>query len=143
MSERRVEICNQLPANHPFQPLTIEPLQMILPNLVGEIVVPASEQVAASEPSASATVPKYTHTKTSEKATKSVPQQTDVVNQPKLTLQPSPKKTTISTPTQTQPEKQNSPQKAIPELVVETAVPESVQATESEKTVAITVSEPI
>ena len=29
MSEKRVEICNQLPANHPFQPPTIEPLQMI------------------------------------------------------------------------------------------------------------------
>ena len=29
MSKRRVEICNQLPANHPFQPPTIEPLQMI------------------------------------------------------------------------------------------------------------------
>ena len=26
MSERRVEICNQLPANHPFQPPIIEPL---------------------------------------------------------------------------------------------------------------------
>jgi len=43
MSERRVEICNQLPANHPFQPPTIEPLQMILPNPVTETVVPASE----------------------------------------------------------------------------------------------------
>ena len=114
MSERRVEICNQLPANHPFQPTTIEPLQMILPNPVAETVVPASEQVAASEPSAVATVPKHTYTKTPEKATKSVPQQTGVVNQPKPTHQPSPKKTTISTPTQTQPEKQNSPQKAIP-----------------------------
>jgi len=90
MSERRVEICNQLPANHPFQTPTIEPLQMILPNPVGETVVPASEQVAASEPSASATVPKHTHTKTPEKATKSFPQQTDVVNQSKPTLQPSP-----------------------------------------------------
>ena len=25
MSERRVEICNQLPANHPFQPLSLNP----------------------------------------------------------------------------------------------------------------------
>jgi len=64
LSERRVEICNQLPANHPFQPPIIEPLQMILPDPVGETVVPASEQVAASEPSASAPAPKQTYTKT-------------------------------------------------------------------------------
>jgi len=176
MSERRVEICNQLPANHPFQPPTIEPLQMILPNPVGETVVPASEQVAASEPSAAATVPKHTVTKTPEKATKSVSQQIDLVNQPepvaetvvpepvqvtdseqtvtvtvsepnqqqpKQPHQPSPKQTTISTPTPTQPENQNSPQKAIPEPVVQTVVSESVPVTESEQTVAITVSEPI
>jgi len=176
MSERRVEICNQLPANHPFQPPTIEPLQMILPDLVGETVVPASEQVAASEPSASATVPKHTITKTLEKATKSVPQQIELVNQPEPVaetavpepvhvadseqtvtvtvsepnqqqpeqpLQPSPKQTIITTPTQTQPENQHSPQKAIPEPVVETVVSESVQFTESEQTVAITISEPI
>jgi len=142
MSERRVEICNQLPTNHPFQPPTIEPLQMILPNPVGETVVPASEQVAASEPSASATVSKHTFTKTPEQATTSVPEQTDVVKQPEQPHQPSPNQTTISTPTPTQPENQHSPQKAIPEPVVETVVSESVQVTESEQTVAITVSEP-
>jgi len=48
MFERRVEICKQLPANHPFQPPNIEPLQMILPDPAGETVVPASVQVAAS-----------------------------------------------------------------------------------------------
>jgi len=101
MSERKVEICNQVPANHPFQPPTIEPLQMILPDPVGETVVPASEQVAASEPSASATVPKHTFTKTPKKATKSVPQQIELVNQP--------------------------------EPVAETAVPEPVHVTKSEK----------
>jgi len=63
--------------------------------------------------------------------------------QPEQPHQLSPKQTTISTPTPTQPENQNSPQKAIPEPVVETVVPESVQVTESEQTVAITVSEPI
>ena len=36
-----------------------------------------------------------------------------------------------------------TPQKAIPEPVVETVVSESVQATKSEQIVAITVSEPI
>jgi len=63
--------------------------------------------------------------------------------QPEQSHQPSPKQTTISTPTPTQPKNQNSPQKAIPEPVVEPAVSESVQATKSEQTVAITVSEPI
>jgi len=115
-------------------------------------------------------------TKTPEKATKSVPQQIDLVNQPEpvaetvvlepvqvtdseqtvtVTVsepnqqqpeqphQPSPNQTTISTPTPTQLETQSSPQKAIPEPVVETVVSESVPATESEQTVAITVSEPI
>jgi len=127
MSERRVEICNQLPANHPFQPPTIEPLQMILPDLVGETVVLASEQVAASEPSASATVPKHTSNQ----------------QQPEQRHQPSPKQTIISTPTPTQPENQHCLQKAIPEPVVETIVSESVQVTEFEQTVAITASEPI
>jgi len=115
-------------------------------------------------------------TKTPEKATKSVPQQIELVNQPEPVaetavpepvhvadseqtvtvtvsepnqqqpeqpLQPSPKQTIITTPTQTQPENQHSPQKAIPEPVVETVVSESVQVTESEQTVTITVSEPI
>jgi len=63
--------------------------------------------------------------------------------QPEQSHQPLPKQTTISTPTSTQPDTQNSSQKAIPESVVETVVSESVQATESEQTVAITVSEPI
>jgi len=159
-----------------FPPPTIEPLQMILPDPVGETVVPASEQVAASEPSSSATVPKHTFTKTPKKATKSVPQQIELVNQPEpvaetvvpkpvhvtdseqtvtITVsesnqqqpeqphQPSLKQTTISTPTPTQHENQNSPQKAILEPVVETVVSESVQVTESDQTVAITVSEPI
>jgi len=45
-------------------------------------------------------------TKTPEKATTSVPEQTDVVNQqPEQPHQPSPKQTIISTPTPTQPEK--------------------------------------
>jgi len=115
-------------------------------------------------------------TKTPEKATKSIPQQIELVNQPEpvaetavpesvhvtdseqtVTVtesepnqqqpeqlpQPSPNQTNISTPTPNQPENQNSPQKAIPEPVVETVVSESVQVTESKQTVAITVSEPI
>jgi len=54
---------------------------MILPDPVGETVVPASEQVAASEPSTSAPAPKQTITKTPEKATKSVPQKIELVHQ--------------------------------------------------------------
>ena len=113
-------------------------------------------------------------TKTPKKATKSVPQQIELVNhpepvaeiavpesvlvtdseqtvtiteskpnqqQPEQPPQPSPNQITISTPTLTQPENQFSPQKAIPEPVVETVVSESI--TESQQTVAITVSEPI
>jgi len=117
-------------------------------------------------------------TKTPEKATKSVPQKIELVNQPEpvaetavpesvqvidseqtVTVtesepnqqqpeqphQSSPNQTNISTPTSNQLENQYSPQKAIPEPVVETVVSESVQVTESEQTVAIgiTVSEPI
>jgi len=82
-------------------------------------------------------------TKTQEKATKSVPQQIELVKQPEQPPQPSPNQITISTPTPNQPENQHSPQKAIPEPVVDTIVSESVQVTESEQTVAITVSETI
>jgi len=83
-------------------------------------------------------------TKTPQKATKSVPKQIDLANQQQeQTHQTSLKQTSISTSTPTQPETQNTPQKAIPEPVVETLVPESVQVTKSEQTVAIIVSEPI
>jgi len=89
-------------------------------------------------------------TKTPEKVTKSVPQKIELVNQPEPNQQqpeqphqPSPNQITISTPTSNQPENQHSPQKAIPEPVVETVVSESVQVTEFDQTLAITVSEPI
>jgi len=78
-------------------------------------------------------------TKTPQKATKSVLKMTDSVNrqQPKQTHQTTPKHT------QTQTQTSSSLQMAIPELVVETVVPESVQVTESKPTVTITVSEQI
>jgi len=85
---------------------------------VAETVVPEPVPVTDSEQTVTVTVSEQSH-------------------------QISPKQTSISTPTPTQPETQNSPRKAIPEPVVETVVPESVPATESEQTVAITVSEPI
>jgi len=84
-------------------------------------------------------------TKTPQKATKSVPKKIDLVNQqqPKPTHQPTPKQTSTSTPTQTQTQTSSLLQMAIPELVVETVVPESIQVTESEPTLTITVSEQI
>jgi len=96
---------------------------MILPEPVAETVVLEPVPVTDSEQTVIVTA-------------------SELNQQPEQSHQPSPKQTTISTPTPTQPENQNSPQKAIPEPVVETAVPESVQATESEQTMAITVSEP-
>ena len=80
-------------------------------------------------------------TKTPQKVTKSVLKKTNSVNQqqPKPTHQTTPKHTSTPTQTQTQPPLQM----AIPEPVVKTVVPESVQVTESEPTVTITVSEPI
>jgi len=83
---------------------------------------------------------------TPEKATTSVPKQTDIVNQQQQQPEPTTETTTQQTSTSThitQTQTTNSPQKAIPEPVVETVVPESVHVTESEPSVTITVSKPI
>ena len=84
-------------------------------------------------------------TKTPQKATKSVLKKTDSVNQqqPKPTHQTTPKHTSTPTPTQTQTQTQSPLQMAIPEPVVETVVPKSVQVTESEPSATITVSKQI
>jgi len=84
-------------------------------------------------------------TKTPQKATKSVPKKIDSVNkqQPQPTHQTTPKQTSTSTPTQTQTQTSSPLQMAIPEPVVEIVVPESVQVTESEPTMTITVSDQI
>jgi len=72
---------------------------------------------------------------TRQKPTQSVPNKTDSVNQ--------------QTVSQTSPEETPSPnyfiplQMILPEPVAETVVPESVQVTESESLVTVTVSEPI
>jgi len=92
------------------------PLQMILPESIAETVVPESVHVTESESPVTVTV------------SEPIQQQTH---------QTTPKQTSTSTPTQT------SPQKTISEPVVETVVPKSVQVTESEQTVTITVSEQI
>jgi len=72
-------------------------------------------------------------TKTPQKATKSVPKKIDLVNQ----QQPIQKQTHQTTPkhTSTQTQTQSTLQMVIPEPVVETVVPESVQVTESEPSV--------
>jgi len=87
---------------------------------------------------------KHTSPITLEKATKSVPEKTELVNQqqqPEPIKQTTPEQTSTSTQI-TQTQTTNSPQKAISEPVVETMVPESVQVTESEPSVTITASEP-
>jgi len=120
------------------------PLKMILPEPVAETVVPASVQVTASEPSATVTVPSHTITNTPEKATTSASEKTDVANQQQSEpiKQTTPELTSTSTHIK-QTQTTNSPQKAIPEPVVETVVPESRQVTESEPSVTITASEAI
>jgi len=74
-------------------------------------------------------------TKIPQKATKSVPKKTDLVN--KQPPQPSHQTTPEPSSTQT-----STLQMILPEPVVETVVPESVQVTKSESSVTITISEP-
>ena len=90
-------------------------------------------------------------TKTPQKATKSVPQKIDLVNQqppqPSLQIQITPEPSSTQSPQQTQTptptQTHTSPlQMIIPEYVVEKVAVESVQVTESEPSVSITVSEP-
>ena len=78
-------------------------------------------------------------TKTPQKATKSVPKKTDLVNQqpPQPSHQTTPEHTSNPTHTHTFPL-----QMILPEPVVETVVLESAQVAESEPSVTITVSEP-
>jgi len=82
-------------------------------------------------------------TKTPQKATKSVPKKTDLVNKqpPQPSHQTTPEHTSTQTSTPTYIH--TSPlQMIIPEYVVDTLAAESVHVTESEPSVTITVSEP-
>ena len=84
-------------------------------------------------------------TKTPQKATKSVPKKTDLVNQqpPQPTHQTTPEPSSTQTQPSTKTQTHTSPlQMIIPEPVVEAVVPESVQVIESEPSMTITVSEP-
>jgi len=84
-------------------------------------------------------------TKTPQKATKSVPKKIDLVNQQQPIHQTTPEPSSIQTQTQTQSptNTHTTPlQIILPEPVAETVVLESVQVTESEPSVTVTVSEP-
>ena len=108
-------------------------------------MVPAPVPAAESESSEAATVHPHIINQTPEKATTSVPEQTYLVNQQQHQPEPSNQLTTKPTSTSTQltsTQTTHSPQKAIPEPVVETVVSESVPVTESGPSVAITVSDP-
>jgi len=168
MSQRRVEICNQLPADHPFQPPTIEPLNMILPNNpqpsqpTNQTPLQEEQTSAAAECSEDPEEPKTSDLpkcdspsnlfslekhlggelqETPQKATTSASEKTDVVNQqqPKPIQQTTPEPTQSSTQTQTStPTQTSTKQQIIPEFVVASVAKESVQVTESETAVSIT-----
>ena len=168
MSQRRVDICNKLPADHPFQPPIIKPLNMIPTN--NPKPSQTTQQTPLQEGQSSAAVegsedPEEPNTsdlphcdspsnlfslerhlggelmETPQKATKSVSKKSDLVNQqpPKPSHQTNPEPSPSPTQTQTLT---STPQMTIPEPVIETVVMESVQVTESELSVSIPVSEP-
>jgi len=166
MSQRRVDLCNKIPTDHPLQPPVITPLNMIPANnpkpsqTTQQKPLQEGQSSAAAEGSEDPKEPNTSDlphcdspsnlfslerhlggeiTKTPQKATKSVPKKIDLVNQqpPKPTHQTHPE----PSPTQTQTHTSNL-QMTIPEPDVETVVTESVQVTKSEPSVSIPVSEP-
>jgi len=168
MSQRRVDICNKLPADHPLQPTLITPLNMIPANnpkpsqITQQTPLQEGQSSAAAEGSEDPEEPNTSDlphcdspsnlfslkrhlggeiTKTPQKVIKSVPKKIDLVNQqpPKPSHQTNPEPS--PSPTQTQTHTSNL-QMTIPEPVVETVVTESVLVTESEPSVSIPVSEP-
>jgi len=48
LSQMRVDVCSRLPADHPFQPPMIEPLQSTNVEVVGEPAVSASTNLSES-----------------------------------------------------------------------------------------------
>jgi len=131
ISQRRVDICNKLPADHPFQPPFIEPLNMIPANnpkpsqttqqtpLQEEQSSAAAEGSEDPEEPNTSDLPHYDSpsnlfslerhlggeiTKTPQKATKLVPKKIDLVNQkpPQPTHQTNPEPSPIQTLTLTQ-----------------------------------------
>jgi len=137
MSQRRIDLCNKLPANHPLQPPIIEPLNMI----PADAHTTTSDQTHPSLPSNLCSLEKHLGGEipiTPQKATKSVPKKINLVNQqpPKPSQQNNPEQP-LQTITQTQIQKTT-----IPESVIETIVEESVLVTESELSVSVLGFEP-
>jgi len=151
MSQIRVDVCNRLAADDPFQPPVIEPLNMIPAD--NPKPSQTTQKTPLQEGPSSATAegfedPEEPNTTdlphcdspsnlfylerhlggelmaTPQKATKSVPKKIDLVNQqpPKPSHQNNPKPSSTQTHTQTQ-------EMTIPESVLETVVKESVLVT--------------
>jgi len=164
MSQIRVDLCNRLPADHPFQPPVIEPLNMIPANnhkpsqTTQQTPLQEGQSSAAAEGFEDPEEPNTTDLphcesplnmfslerhlggeliKTPQKATKSVPKKIDLVNQqpPKPSHQNNPEPSSTQTHTHT-------PEMTILEPVIETVDKESVPVTESEPFVSIPDSEP-
>jgi len=100
MSQRRVDLCNKLPANHPFQPPIIEPLNMI----PVDTQTSTSDQSHLGSPSNLFSLEKHLGGEisiTPQKTTKSVPKKIDLVNQqpPKPSQQNNPEQTSLQTKT--------------------------------------------
>jgi len=138
MSQRRVDLCNKLPANHPLQPPIIKPLNMI----PADTHTSTSDQSHLGSPSNLFSLEKHLGGEipiTPQKATKSVPKKIDLVNQqpPKPSQQNNPEQTSLQTKTQAQTQKTT-----IPESVIETVVEESVLVTEFELSVSVSDYEP-
>ena len=165
MSQMRVNVCNRLPADHPFQPPIIEPLNMIPAN--NPKSSQTNQQTPLQEEQSSATVegsedPEEPNTsdlphcdspsklfslerhlggeitKTPQKATKSVPKKIDLVNQqpPKPTHQTNPEPS--STQTQTSTPIQTQTHTSTKQMII----PEPVVETMVTESVQVTESEP-
>jgi len=110
MSQRRVDLCNKLPANHPLQPSIIKPLNMI----PADKHTSTSDQSHLGSPSNLFSLEKHLGGEfpdTPQKATKSVPKKIDLVNQQpqKPSQQNNPEQTSLQTKTQAQTQKTTIP----------------------------------
>jgi len=166
LSQRRIDICNRLPADHPFQPPIIKPLNMI----------PAGETIPSSSLSnqsptrespkvVGSTTAAEEHADPEEPSTADLPHSDSPTNKQQQQTTSSPHNQTFEQHVisnleshysgelleyQKQKASENPPQttttktleKTIPESVMETVVEESVQVIESEPSVSISNFEP-
>jgi len=163
LSERRVGICNKLPADHPFQPPIIKPLNMLPPGVpipsssisnqspnqdspkVVDSTATAEEHVVTEEPTTAELSLSDSPTNKQQQTTSSPhnqPSEQHVISNleshysgelPEYHKQ----KTPVNPPQSTK-----NQDKTIPESVKETVAKESVQVTESEPTVSGSSFEP-